>query len=273
LESHFHTRIHKGSIYYYWGGTAILNGELEKGYVLMHSALIEDAHTNNNPQPNTPAYRFVFLDYNDNRQHFLGLLSAQGQALESFLPRYKTLSGSALDGATFRNKFLAAHPKPEAVLLLAYTVARIEKQSQSPLPVPNNAFAGILDFNLLFDLVLVIDASIQAKSNVGWQFFELARHLADVARLDLSQSRLQAINTEQKKPGNFNNVVTALLNGTFPMPDGGALSTLASDIAVAFCIRNHAAHNIVSQLLVPAHTQQLLQSLFNTLFLTADVLY
>ena len=51
LESHFHTRIHKGSIYYYWGGTAILNGELEKGYVLMHSALIEDAETNKNPHP------------------------------------------------------------------------------------------------------------------------------------------------------------------------------------------------------------------------------
>ena len=273
LESHFQTRIHKGSIYYYWGGTAILNGEIEKGYSLMHSALIEDTETNKSPQPNTPAYRFVFLDYNDSRQHFLDLLSAQGRILESFLPHYAKLSASNLDGANFRNNFLAAHPRPEAILLLAYTVARLEKQLQNPPSAPDHAFAGILDFNMLFDLVLVIDSSIQAKSKVGWQFFDLARHLSEQAGLDLSQLRLEHINSERKRPGNFANVVIALLNGSFPMPDGGQLSPLATDIAIAFCIRNHAAHNIVAQSLVPTYTRQLMQSLFNTLFLTADTFY
>lgn len=273
LESHFRTRIHKGSIYYYWGGTAILNGELEKGYILMHSALIEDAETHKNPHPNTPAYRFVFLDYADTQQHFLDLLSAQGRILESFLPHYIALSASKLDGSNFRNRFLAAHPRPEAVLLLAYTVARIEQQFRHPRAAPDNMFAGILDLNMLFDLVLVIDSSIQAKANVGWQFFNLARHLSNVAGLDLSQPRLEHINWEQKKPGNFANVVNALLNVSFPMPDGGQLSPLAADIAIAFCIRNHAAHNIASQSLVPAHSQQLLQALFDVLFLTADSIF
>lgn len=273
LETHFQTRIHKGSVYYYWGGTAIKNGEIEKGYSLMHTALIQDAETSGNSQPNTPAYRFVFLDYKDQRQHFLDLLEEQGKTLESFLPRYTSLATSTLDGTTFRNKFLAAHPKPEAVLLLAYTIARIEKMYKNSPPTADNAFAGILDLNLLFDLVLVIDSSIQAKSNVGWQFFHLARHLSDAARLDLTQSRLQHINSEQQKLGNFVHVVRALLNGTFPMPDGGQLSPLTADIAIAFCIRNHAAHNIVSQSLVPAYTQQLLQAVFDTLFLTADTLY
>jgi hypothetical protein len=234
----------------------------------MHSALIEDAETNKNLQPNTPAYRFVFLDYNDSRQHFLDLLKAQSQALESFLPHYVALSASKLDGNSFRGKFLAAHPRPEAVLLLAY-----EKQFQNPPVAPNNAFAGILDFNILFDLVLVIDSSIQAKSNVGWRFFNLARHLSDIAGLDLSQARLEYISVEQQKPGNFAKVVIALLNGSLPMPDGGQLSPLAANVAVAFCVRNHAAHTIVSQSLVPAYTRQLLQALFDTLFLTADFIY
>jgi len=273
LESHFNIRIHKGSIFYYWGGTAILNGELEKGYSLMHSALIEDAVTNKMPQPNTPAYRFVFLDYNDPRQHFFDILSAQGQILETFLSHYETLSSTSLDRTNFRNKFLASHPRPEAILLLAYTVARIEKQFQNPAPAPDNAFAGILDFNLLFDLVLVVDSSIQAKSNVGWEFFNLARHLSDTAGLDLVQARLEYINSEQKRLGKFANVVIALLDRSFQMPGGEHLSPLASDIAIAYCIRNHAAHNIVVQSLVPEHTRQLMQSLFNTLFLTVDTLY
>lgn len=273
LESYFNARIHKGSIYYFWGGTAIVNGELEKGYSLMHAALIEDSDTTNNPQPDTPAYRFVFLDYNDPRQYFLELLRSQGRVLESFLPYYVNLSASNLDGDSFRNRFLAVHPNREAVLLLAYTIARIEKRSQNPQSEANNAFAGMLDFNMLFDLVLVIDASIQARSNIGWQFFNLARHLSDEANLDLSQQRLEHINNEQRRTGNFANVVIALLNGSLSMPDQGQLSPLAANIAIAFCIRNHAAHNIVSQPLVPRYTDQLLQALFNTLFFTVDALY
>jgi hypothetical protein len=127
--------------------------------------------------------------------------------------------------------------------------------------------------NLLFDLDLVIDASIQAKSNIGWEFFQLARHLSDTANLDLSELRLQRINEEQKKIGNFANVVIALLNNSFPTPDGGQLSPLASHIAIAFCVRNHAAHNIASQFLVPEYTSQLMQALFDVLFLTVDTFY
>jgi hypothetical protein len=174
-----------------------------------------------------------------------------------------------MTGSEFRNRLLAVHPKPEAVLLLAYTVARLELRKQRLSVPPDDAFAGILDLNTLFDIVLVIDSSIQARANVGWQFFKLARHLSDRAGLDLSQGRLEFINAESKKPANFANVVCSLLDRTCPTPDGGHLSPLA----IAFCIRNHAAHNIASQSLVPTRTEQLLQSLFDVLFLTAEHLY
>ncbi len=273
LESHFHTRIHKGSIYYFWGGTAITNGELEKGYSLIHSALIEDIETYKNPNPDTPAFRFVFLDYKDSQQQFIDLLSAQGKLLESYLAHYCSLSKSKFDSSSFQKRFLACHPKPEAILLLAYTIARIEQRLRFPQLSTDNIFSGLLDMNLLFDLVLVIDNSIQAKYTTDWRYFNLARFLSDTAKLDLTQIRLEAIKTVLDDPSKFEQLVIDLLNSTFPMPDGGKLSILASAIAVSFCIRNYAAHNIASESLLPAHSQELIETLFDVLFLTAESLY
>ena len=275
LEKHYRIRrrIHKGSIYYYWGGTAIKNEEIEKGYELMHLALIEDRKTYKAGYKGTPAYKFVYLDYIDTNQHFIHLLTSLVQVLNSYLPNYQSLSASKLNSTDFRSKLLATHPKPEVILLLAYTLSRIEQRFRYPPTEPKNAYAGVLDLNMLFDLVLVIDTSIQAKSKVGWEFFNLARHLSKSAGLDLSQSKLEYINCQQKKKGNFAKVVISLLNHSLPMPDGKPLSQLATDIAIAFCIRNHAAHNIASQKLVPAFTKELLQALFDVLFLTTDILY
>ena len=45
------SRIHKGAIFYYWGGTAILQDEIDKGYFLMHSAYEQDVLTSQSDRP------------------------------------------------------------------------------------------------------------------------------------------------------------------------------------------------------------------------------
>jgi hypothetical protein len=273
LETHFQTRIHKGAIYYYWGGTAIQNGEIEKGYELMNLALLEDEITYGEAKPGTPAYKYVYLDYTDTNQHFIYLLLELAYVIDKYLPIYKSLRKSNLDCITFRNRFIAAHPKPEVVLLLGYTLSRINQRLSYPQLLPENEFAGILDLNLLFDLTLVIDTSIRAKSNAGWQFFNLARCISNKSGLDLYQNRLECINKELEKPDNFADLVISLLNKSLTMPDRKLLSEIATDIALAYCIRNHAAHNIAPQKLVPQYTERLLQALFDVLFLTVDTFY
>lgn len=52
-------RIHKGTPYYFWGVTCILNGDLEKGFLLMHQALEEDKKTHQTNTPKTPAYSLL----------------------------------------------------------------------------------------------------------------------------------------------------------------------------------------------------------------------
>ena len=46
-------KIHKGTAYYYWAITAILRGDIDKGYALMHQALEEDIATTGQKFPDS----------------------------------------------------------------------------------------------------------------------------------------------------------------------------------------------------------------------------
>src|SRR5688572_15165153 len=41
-SSRANVRVHKGTPYYFWGMTAILRGDLDRGYAFMHQAVEED---------------------------------------------------------------------------------------------------------------------------------------------------------------------------------------------------------------------------------------
>ena len=56
-------KIHKGTPYYFLGVTAILNNDLENGFLAMHQALKEDYRLTQSETPQKPAYWFVTLDY------------------------------------------------------------------------------------------------------------------------------------------------------------------------------------------------------------------
>lgn len=99
-------RIHKGTPYYFLGVTSILNGELDKGFLLMHQALEEDKKTQNSQTPRTPAYFFVTLDYKKQNQFFrdkvLEIASFTGERLEV----YRSSGRGSLTIDDFKSKFL-----------------------------------------------------------------------------------------------------------------------------------------------------------------------
>lgn len=60
----------KGTSYYFWGMTAILRRDMDRGYLLIHRALEEDIRASGQARPNTPAYALVSLDYQKPDQAF-----------------------------------------------------------------------------------------------------------------------------------------------------------------------------------------------------------
>jgi hypothetical protein len=55
-------RIHKGSPYYYWGGSLIAQGDLDIGFMLIHQALREDTLSAGHLRRDMPAWKFCTLD-------------------------------------------------------------------------------------------------------------------------------------------------------------------------------------------------------------------
>jgi hypothetical protein len=266
--------IHKGTPFYFWGMAAISRGELDMGYPLMHQALQEDIRTQRNQRPNTPAYAFATLDYTKLDQAFRDWTEYQARFIEPILENYHLAYARGLNLDDFQRRFLVSPPSLDIVFLFAYALGRFSLFDRVPPYARQNDFTSQLELNLLFDIVLVIDASIKARDpNPDDNNFSLyATFLSCRAVLGLTQQNIQGeINPAFQ--ANFNLALDNILNGIFHFQDGTGLTGLARDLAVAYALRNYGAHNISSVPTVQLRFSEICQSLFNTLFLTIETLY
>lgn len=263
--------IHKGTPFYFWGMAAISRGELDSGYALMHQALEEDIRTHNTRNPQTPAFAFAILDYDNVNQAFRHWSLSLAQFLDGFLTSYHASRSRTLQLDEFRMRFLVSPPSLDVVFLFAYTLGRFFLLSRVPDYALRSRFAGQLETNLLFNLILVIDATIRAH-NPGQQNFSMhAVFLSGQATLGLNQQMLQQ-QVNQAFQNDFEATLTDLLDGGFRFQDGSSPSPMAADLAIAYGLRNYGAHNASSMPTVWQRFLDIRQSLLNVLFLTVEVL-
>ena len=270
-KQHQGSFIHKGTPFYFWGMSAILKGDIDRGHALMHQALKEDIRTSGNPSPNTPAFAFATLNYMKVDQAFREWVLQQAEFLNELLKAYCLAYTKKLLLEDFQSRFLSNPPSLDAVFLFTHTLARLSRLDSVPKYALESDFAGQLQINLLFDITLVIDAAIKAKNPNHWQFIDHASFLSKRdSSLGLNKNQLQEINKAFKA---FDATLKALIEGTFNLQDGSALSTGGRDLAIAYGLRNHAAHNVSSAPTIRSRFADIRQSLFNILFLCVETLY
>jgi len=271
-SQHPHNFIHKGTPFYFWGGTSILKGDLDRGYALMHQAVEEDVRTTEEQFPNTPAFALVTLNYAKVDQFFRGWVLLQAELLIELIKTYCTSHDKQLSLDEFRNRFLLIPPNRDTVFLFAYTLARLLRLQNVPGYALRSDFAGQLEMNLLFDMTLVIDAATKVKNpNHQGMFRSHAAFLSDRADLGLNWDDLGHVNGKFNE--DFDSTLAAVLDGSFRFNEDSILSGLAGDLAIAYGLRNHAAHNVSSVSTIWKRFPDIQQSLFNVLFLSVEVLY
>jgi hypothetical protein len=272
-------RIHKGSLFYFWSQTAILQGQFDKGFLLIHSAYEEDVLTHNNELPGTPAFKTVSLDYSNRNNFLYRLVEAWANYLSRFIDNYQKLSGSNFSLDDFQGRFLNQPPDRETLFSFTYTLARFfDFDTQIPPATIASNFASLFELNTLFDLVLVIDSliysSLAAPGPNDWGFKNLAKHLLIESGLKtdigITLGHLEEINRSRKN--GFEATVNSLLDQAFVYQDGSSPSHLESDIGLALCLRNYSAHKIGSFPVIRVRYKEIRQSLFNVLFLAVETL-
>ena len=102
------TLIHKGPMYYFWGGTSLLLGQIDEGFLLMHAAYEEEIRIKE-PQP-TPSFKFVSLNFSDKNHRFYPLVNMYADYLQQFIVPYRLIKISHLQLDDFRKGFLKLIP-------------------------------------------------------------------------------------------------------------------------------------------------------------------
>jgi hypothetical protein len=273
-ESRSGHRIHKGSALYFWGVTAIEQGQIDKGFLLMHSAYREDVETKQTKHPPTPAFWFVTLDYKEPKQLYFPYVEILARFLEDHIVNYCLMRRKHFSLDEFRDLFLLHPPSQNAVFWFTHSLARIQKLMPLPWYSLHCDFTGQYGLNLFFDFALLIEEALASQAMGMEKFIDLAEYLSSQAGLNLSKDRLGEVNSDRKNSCiGFDKVVLELLDSIYRFNDGYSPNGVEKDITVAYCVRNQAAHYIAPLSSVWSRYEDILKSLLNTLFLTVDVLY
>jgi hypothetical protein len=276
-KTHPTGRIHKGTAFYFWGMTALEHGDLDKGYFLMHQSVEEDVFTQQEEHPNisglpdSPSLALATLNYAKLDQAYRIWVTKQAQFVIEQLSKYSSQYSRIFSIDDFRLKFLLNPPSVDIIFIFAFALARINKLYSFPPYITKSRFAGQLQANALFDIVLVIDALIKQKSPNKRDFKVLAKFLSDKTGQPLSELELGEIN------GNFNdhfdNTLDSAISGTLLLPSGKQLTRLQFEIAVVYGLRNHIAHDISSVPTILKRYKEIVQIVMNILFASVDYLY
>jgi hypothetical protein len=263
-------RLHKGTPYYFWAMTALLRGNTDYGYILIHQSLDEDIRSSGQQTPDTPGYALVSLNYEKLDQAFRPWVVEQAAFVNDLITNYSVTHTRALRIEDVRQRFFEAPPDIETVFLLTYTIARLRRIAHLPRHVTRNTFAGQLEINLLFDVALVIDAAIKAKNQAHWQFIQHAGCLLKVAGHALTHQQLGELSGQFER--DFDATLRAALEGTMTiqlLP----LDRLQCDVALAYGLRNRGAHNVASVPTIWKEFPSVQHALFRVFFATIDYLY
>jgi len=271
-QDNFPSAIHKGTPYYFLAVTAILNGDLDRGFLLMHQALAEDIRATGQPLPVTPASSLVTLNYQNQNQFFGREVRDTANFLEKYLSDYCDKYSSVLTLDEFRNRLLNISDLKESFFLLVFTLFKLKNLIRKiDSTIRSNDFAGLIEIGTLFNLCLVIDSVINYKNTSQNQYIYHMKFLSDSCGLSLNINRLKKINGAFIR--DISAVINALLNGTWTFQDGTSLSFPEVDLAMSYGLRNLSAHKIRSIPMIYQHIEDIFQRVINVLFLSVESIY
>lgn len=272
-------RIHKGTPYYFWGVTCILNGDLEKGFLLMHQALEEDKEAGKTNTPNTPAYAFVTLDYEKQNQFFRPKVEEIAKFVEKKLNAYRSSRKGTLTLSDFKSRFLEKSDLLEVVFYFVFASFHLKKLlKEVDQRVTQNVFSSLLQANTIFDLCLIVENTIKKQNKYrnknlnGQTIGPILEFLSSKSLLNLHKKD-NLKNLKDDFENGFSKTVQRLLDSQYHFQNGTTPKPIEEDLAVTYGFRNFGAHKIEGQPVVYQNFDKIAQRVLNALFFSIENLY
>lgn len=264
-------RVHKGTPYYFLGATQILAGKIEDGFYAMHQALEEDKLTSGRSDPQTPAYWFTTLNYENENQFFGNYVRQIAEFLDSKIEEYRVTRGKTLTLNELKTKLLENPNLREEVFRFVYFLSIIRRFLVTPQFFRLNEFSSLQIAKHLFDICLISEKIIEEKHpQKGVQELYFSNQLSYLRRRQkITQTADNRRTIRQDFGANFDQTLTQLLNNTHPTN----LPSIDNDYMIAYYLRNFGAHNIINRTILNGHISELVQRILNTIFYTVEEIY
>lgn len=272
-KNNHQNRIHKGTPYYFLSYTAILNNDLENGFLAMHQALEEDYKLFQNETPKKPAYWFVTLEP-DKKHYFAKKVDEMNDYLSQKLEKYHSSRGGTLLLKDFRKRFLKCKNLTNEVFFFVYLLFNLKKLESQTKRFKRNSFGSIIYINFLFNLCRTIERVMENKNPaartrfIGFkdEIVFLSQH-SQIISLSFASNELREIN--RRFINDFNQTMYDILKGRYL----AKRTDNERDFAVAYGIRNSGAHDIRNLQVIYNRFPELAQIILNALFFTIEKLY
>jgi hypothetical protein len=284
-EKNPNKKIHKGTPYYFCGVTCILNADLEKGFLLMHQALEEDKRTLQSDAPQTPAYYFVTLDYENQKQFFRPKVEEIAKFVDEKLNTYRSLKRGALTLSDFKSKFLENLALREVVFYFVFTIFNLKKLTQEiDKKLTENVFGSLLQGNTILDLCLIVENVIRKQIKYNWP---KPKNELTMRNLLTQMSKELSLNLHRGSKGSkdnnfgklnidfkdFSKTLKELLSSQYHFQDGATLQPIEEDLAITYGFRNFGAHKIEDQPVIYKKFDEISGRILNALFFSVEKLY
>jgi len=265
---------HKGSGYYFAGVRDVAVGDLDRGFLYMHQAAVEDTYPDRDRLPESPAGWFITLDARRADQTYHDKVAEYESYLDGQLAAYRAASRGTLTLDELRRRYKAHGSLTDAVTTLAHVISRLTRlQTTRGLKILDNRFAALLLTQVALELCLTIEDVMQEKVGAGLTLGQLASRYPAGHRITLTKHEVTDLNRLAWSPAGFDSVVGDLLSGVSVLGFGRALTDRETDLEIAVLVRNKSAHGLDRPAAAARLFDQITPRLFFVLFMAIETLY
>lgn len=266
--------VHKGSLMYYAGGTAVLAGDFDLGFLYLHKAVEEDRRSGAPNPAALPAWKFVALEEGQ-QTLWQPLIRSVSNYLRDRLADYRQQCGTTLTLEDLRARILRAQNLESVAFYFVRTLFGIHRETSVREEILDPVFAPLQRVRHLAGLYLVTEELLRAKMGQKTMAglvtdFSVSRlltlHSADPVqtpkrRLDVVKDDFEA---------NPDGVLVALSDGSYA---GTQLSRIEMALGISPPLRNFGAHQIEPRPALVQHFREIVQLALNAVFYVVEAAY
>jgi hypothetical protein len=267
-------RIHKGTPFYFWGGTALLNGNVDMGFLLIHEALNEDMFGESCGEISAeklPAWHFVTLEDEAQEQYWKPLVNSLSVFLDERILAYNTRCSMALDQARFKGQFLRRRESREAAFFFVYSLWKFKHYIETTQDLNDSSFSILFQLDAILNLYVVLEGILKGYYGGDKTLYSMIVEFSSKHSLGVNQppsgEKEPRINILEKRFNDDpNGTISAALSYKL-----GDYTPIQTALSFARLFRNFVAHNIQSYPALQGQAFNLLQLALDAVFSVVEL--